>query len=83
VEQQWLVSIDQELIEREATRCGVGNAGREAVDAIGDLMRAGLHRCSPLFAFSRTRITIRTDQLAVNRRPAVISNRRAASTTPE
>jgi hypothetical protein len=53
VKEQWLVGIDQELIEREATRCGVGDTRRQSIDAVGDLMRAGLHRCSPLLVWSK------------------------------
>ena len=42
VEQQGLVSDDEELVEREAPGDGVG-IGRQAVDAIGDLVNVGLH----------------------------------------
>ena len=39
VEEQRLVGVDEELVEREAGRPDVGDEGREAVDAVGDLGR--------------------------------------------
>ena len=46
VEQQWLIVIDEELVEREAGGADLGNEGRESVDAIGDLVDSGLHGVS-------------------------------------
>jgi hypothetical protein len=45
VEEQRFVGIDQELVERKATRRGVRHARREAIDAIRDLMCVRLHVC--------------------------------------
>ena len=46
---QRLVAKDEKLIEGEAGRGrDVGNEGRQAVDAVGDLSDLGLHDISPL-----------------------------------
>ena len=43
VEQQRLVGVDQELVEREAGRADVGHERRQAEDAVGDLVDVGFH----------------------------------------
>ena len=43
MKKQRLVGVDQELIEREAAGGRLGDACREAVDAVGNLMSGCLH----------------------------------------
>ena len=44
VEQQRLLVVDQELVEREAGGADLGHEGGQAVDAVGDLVDSSLHR---------------------------------------
>jgi hypothetical protein len=43
VEKQRVVAVDQKLIEGEAARCCVGDTSGQAIDAISDLVKLGLH----------------------------------------
>lgn len=43
VEQQWLVGVDKELIERESAGGGIGNEGGQPVDVVGDFIDTGVH----------------------------------------
>ena len=43
VKQQWLLGLDQELIEGEPGGADVGNEGRKPEDAPGDLVELGFH----------------------------------------
>src|SRR5713101_3057044 len=47
VEQEWLVGIHEELVEREPGRPDVGHERREAEDAIGDLVDSSVHEFAP------------------------------------
>jgi hypothetical protein len=46
VEQERVVVVDQELVEGEPCGPDVGHEGRDAVDALGDLVDGGGHRAS-------------------------------------
>jgi hypothetical protein len=48
MEQQWLLVVDEVLVERESGGADVRDEGGEAVDALGDLIDAGGHGVSPV-----------------------------------